>query len=85
MTANRWTVNCEHCGLPFEITLWSKETRFCTICEIEGRTDPDPGPRPPTGEDWPDTGIAPTPETEAERGQRYTREDHRHREDRGAR
>ena len=79
---SKWIETCERCGCDIEVNLWSRERAFCPDCAAYLDSLPGPvgdpwsvGDRLPR--EWLDVGLPDAPETEVEREQRYTREDHR--------
>ena len=82
MANDQQNVTCRQCGKEFAVTIWSRERSFCETCAAEidryRGTVFDVGSKMPKPEDWPDVPASPQSETEVERQQRYTQEDHRH-------
>lgn len=79
MSSDRLEANCKRCERTFEYGLFSRNYPYCEECKAaldeesfrligEGKVK--------WVEDWPD--ISSPPESEVERQQRYTKEDHRH-------
>ncbi len=85
MSTDRWMGHCERCGKQVKVGLHTRRPYYCSICEIEAESDPDTAPvlgilaageKTPKSKDMPDVDSRPTPESEAERQQRFTRNDH---------
>ena len=82
MANDQQNVTCRQCGREFPVTTWTRERSFCNPCAADldrsRATVFDVGRKLPKPEDCPDVPTPRQPETEVERQQRYTEEDHRH-------
>lgn len=85
MSSDRWTERCKRCGCSFEVGLWTQQRDYCDICQIELDSDPNSAPemgvftvgdKLPKPSDWPDVDPSAPQESEVEKQQRYTQEDH---------
>lgn len=81
MANDQQHVTCRQCGKEFLVTIWTRERSFCETCATDldryRETVFDAGRKLPKPEDCPDVPTSRQPETEVERQQRYTEEDHR--------
>jgi predicted amidophosphoribosyltransferase len=81
MANDQQSVTCRQCGREFPVTIWTRERSFCESCATEldrhRGTVFDVGSKLPRPEDWPDVPTSGRAESEVERQQRYTEEDHR--------
>ena len=80
MKSDRYEARCKRCNHTFEHGLFSRNYPYCAACaaELDGEALRRIGAAEVSyTEGWPEAPSSPAPESEAERQQRYTREDHR--------
>jgi len=81
MADDQQNVTCRQCGKEFLVNIWTRELSFCETCATDldryRTTVWDVSSKLPKPEDFPDVPTSRQPESDVERQQRYTEEDHR--------